>query len=577
MKPGKQYLLLGLAVALSGILSACTVPGKPAIRDINKTLQQSISDNETMAAQSVPQAPEAVNNALLPDLSLPKPGAKQAPIEQKIDISVNNMPAQTFFMQLVAGTPYNMSVSPNVAGNISLHLKQVTIPQVLQAVHDLYGYQYQVTPYGYQITPFELQTRIFTINYLNLTRSGASHISVSSGDIQQVLSGSSSSSGATTTTSSTETSSTSAANSINTKTKSEVWKKIEDTLTTVVGNKDGRQIIINSDAGVVVVKADPGQMKIVAEYLDSLQAAMVRQVIIDAKILEVKLDNGFQSGIDWSIFGGAINSAGVANGITQSGNNTFAVNSQTNLSPFDSLVTIGASSTVGDFGSAIKLLSTQGNVQVLSSPRIATLNNQEAIIKVGDSEFFVTDVSSNTTAGSGGSGSTTSQDITLTPFFSGISLGVTPQISGDGEVILHIHPMVSTVTDQRKQFVVNGQNQDLPLAFSQVRETDSVVYARNGQVIVIGGLMQTKTQEDIASVPGLGDLPYAGAAFRRTGQESVKSELVILLRPIVVDNHQWTKQLKEIQNNFNNINQGYHVGGHPDVFGTEGETDRVSS
>ena len=122
-----------------------------------------------------------------------------------------------------------------------------------------------------------------------------------------------------------------------------------------------------------------------------------------------------------------------------------------------------------------------------------------------------------------------------TPFFSGIALDVTPQISADGEVILHIHPTVSEVTDQIKELTVSGQRDELPLAFSEIRESDSIVKARSGQVIVIGGLMRNSFRQVNFAVPVLGSIPGVGRLFRSTREVETKTELVILLRAIVVD------------------------------------------
>ena len=185
----------------------------------------------------------------------------------------------------------------------------------------------------------------------------------------------------------------------------------------------------------------------------------------------------------------------------------------------------------GDFQAFIELLESQGDVQVLSSPRIATVNNQKAVIKVGSDEFFVTDISSDT---SSGTTTTTSSDITLTPFFSGIALDVTPQIDSAGRITLHIHPTVSEVTDQTKTISVFGETQSLPLAYSTVRESDSVVHATNGQLVVIGGLMQDKISNNESGVPVLSKIPALGSLFRHTQTVSSKSELVILLRPQVI-------------------------------------------
>jgi MSHA biogenesis protein MshL len=198
------------------------------------------------------------------------------------------------------------------------------------------------------------------------------------------------------------------------------------------------------------------------------------------------------------------------------------------------------------------------------------MNNQKAIIKVGQDEYFVTDVSSTTTTGGGAT--TNTPDITLTPFFSGIALDVTPQIDRNGIVTLHIHPSVSEVTDQTKNLVIDGQPQSLPIALSTVRESDNIVRARNGQLVVIGGLMKNSTTENLASVPVLGDIPFVGSAFRHTKQASRKSELVILLRPVVVDaDNAWGDYMQRSSNHIDQLDRGFHVGGSSDVFGTEGE------
>ena len=175
---------------------------------------------------------------------------------------------------------------------------------------------------------------------------------------------------------------------------------------------------------------------------------------------------------------------------------------------------------------------------------MSTVNNQKAVIKVGSDEFFVTDISSDSV--SNVSGTTTSPDITLTPFFSGIALDVTPQISKDDEVILHIHPSISEVVDQTKEITLGSETLQLPLAFSTVREADSVVRAINGQVVVIGGLMQNISSKDDAGLPGVSDVPALGALFKQQSNRNNRSELVILLRPIVVgSNKTWSNYIKD--------------------------------
>lgn len=189
----------------------------------------------------------------------------------------------------------------------------------------------------------------------------------------------------------------------------------------------------------------------------------------------------------------------------------------------------------------IELLKTQGDVQVLSSPQISTVNNQKAVIKVGQDEFFITDVDSNTSTTT--ATATTQSNVELTPFFSGVALDVIPQISAEGEIVLHIHPTVSTVTEKTKNInVSSGTALSVPLAVSSIRESDSIIRAKSGQVVIIGGLMQNTVEDRVSKVPLLGDIPVLGALFRHTQEINKKSELVILLKPIVIDSE---KQMDE--------------------------------
>lgn len=198
-------------------------------------------------------------------------------------------------------------------------------------------------------------------------------------------------------------------------------------------------------------------------------------------------------------------------------------------------------------------MGTQGKVKVLSNPRISTLNNQKAVIKVGGDRFYVTNIGSNTS--SGGSSSTTSSSVTLTPFFSGISLDVTPQIDEDGYISIHVHPMISSVTTDTQNLPINNssstsssnnQTQPVPLARSSVRESDSIVRAKSGEVVIIGGLMDSQYTDTQASTPGPDHLPLIGGLFKNKNNSAIRHELIILLRPIVVGSTDtWQRQLKK--------------------------------
>jgi MSHA biogenesis protein MshL len=186
-----------------------------------------------------------------------------------------------------------------------------------------------------------------------------------------------------------------------------------------------------------------------------------------------------------------------------------------------------------NFATLFNFLETQGALQVLSSPRIATLNNQKAVLKVGTDEFFVTSVTSNTTTS--GTSTTQSPTITVSPFFSGIALDVTPQIDENNQIILHVHPSVSNVVEKTKTLDLGtAGNFRLPLASSSISESDAIVRVTDGNIVAIGGLMRQSNTDDRSQVPGLGDVPVVGNLFKNTSRTTTKSELVILIKPTVI-------------------------------------------
>jgi MSHA biogenesis protein MshL len=332
---------------------------------------------------------------------------------------------------------------------------------------------------------------------------------------------------------------------INTVSATDFWSDLGTTLQQILGTGEGRQVVVNAQSGVIFARGMPDELRAVGDYLHRIHDAAQRQVVLEAKIIEVTLDEGFQAGINWAAVQASSNGDTFTGGQLSGGSALDSPPPQGGesilLSPGNAVEgligeTIGGAFTmafdVGDFNAFVELLETQGDTRVLSSPRVATLNNQKAVIKAGTDEFFVTDISSNTVTGTA---ATTSRDVTLTPFFSGIALDVTPQISASGEVILHIHPTVSEVTDQTKVLTVSGETDQLPLAFSEIRESDSIVKARSGQIIAIGGLMRNSTQRSDFGIPVLGSIPGLRRVFGSTREVESKTELIILLRPIVVD------------------------------------------
>lgn len=553
-----------LLLVVLAVLAGCARSGPgPAYPAIEEAISAGIPPETPPSGYEPP--PQEAARGLLPPINLNLQGAEPGAVEARFDIRVNRVAAREFFLGLVDGTPYNMVVHPELAGVLTLDLKNVTVPEVMETVRNVYGYDYERVGANYQVFPNGMRARLFTVDYLKLGRLGESHIRVSAGQVSEVV-------GARDGSARPDRGSEVVATSrIQTRSESDFWMELEQALTAMVGTDDGRSVVVSPQAGVVLVRALPDELRAVDRFLGTLRGSIARQVILEAKILEVQLNEGFQSGINWAglhergsnrllvgqVGGGSIftNGSGIGGntGVLDPSNPSLPQGTTTSAfgGVFSAALSIGA-----DFTAFIELLETQGNVHVLSSPRVSTVNNQKAVIKVGSDEFFVTDLRSHTNVTTGAL--STQNDVELTPFFSGVALDVFPQISEDGHVTLHIHPTVSEVREQIKSVSVSTNDTiTLPLAFSTIRESDTVVRARSGQVVVIGGLMQNTTEDEVAAVPVLGRLPLLGGLFRHTRQVARKSELVILLRPVVVEGDaQWVEALRESRRSFGELSPG---------------------
>lgn len=565
---------------LLSLLVACTGPKKQL--EAEKLLDDMVAQQSER-----PPVPEAVTQALAnQNLTATNTQATR----ERFDVSVRDVEARDFFLGLVKGTQTNIVVHPDVSGSISLNLRQVTVDEVLRVTRDIYGYDYKLERGIYTVYANEVRTQVFHVNYLDVQRVGVSDTSVMIGRAQ--TSGNNSRGGG----GSNNASQSDTANlldigagdkarsgaaltpgsRVQTLNRTDFWSSLHTTISAIIGGEtDERMVMVTPQAGMVVVKARPHELNAVRDFLERSELSVKRQVILEAKIIEVQLNEGFEAGINWGqISGQLVHGHNLADGFDIAPGSGAAVNRFRSISENffyldengvpqnlsipsreDTGSVFASLLRVNDVTKLLSLLQTQGQVQVLSSPRVSTVNNQKAVIRVGADEYFVTGISNNTT--SSATSVTSTPNIELSPFFSGISLDVTPQISEAGDVILHIHPVVSEVRDQLKVFTVGDENFSLPLALRGIRESDSIVRAASGQVVVLGGLMQERSSNQDGKRPLLGDIPGVNALFRTKNKSRVKTELVILLKPLVVDEGTWDAQLRESQQSMQRMGDEY--------------------
>jgi MSHA biogenesis protein MshL len=555
--------------------------------------------------------PKNVADAMLPQINTDIASADSGPT---MDVPVNLVmsegsatPLRDLFLSLVAGTKYTMVVHPSVDESVSLPLtlNNVTVREAVNTICEIYEFDCPFTPpnrpdsWGtFKVFPRRLTMRTFKVDFLPMLRTGSSVTKVNAATKDSADGKSSGNEGS----------------SISTSYNSDFWLELERTLRAFLGlpsitrdektgqiveyrekNLDsvravsdglpkvvaadatiGKSVLVNPQAGMVIVRALPKEIQEIENYINTLIQRNQRQVILEAKILEVELNDGFQYGVDWAAIHRDINQkyTGVNGGDPDSIYPTvFTQGAATNQSFTDR---VGVFERVGsegafrlavrgfDFISFIHFLESQGRISVLSSPRVSTLNNQKAVIKVGSDEYFITDINVDRQVENGVVLS--NLDVNVEPFFSGVALDVTPQIDDTGMVTLHVHPVISEVVEKTKQMNVGGVEMNNPYAYSSTRESDSVIRVRSGEIAIIGGLMKRSLVSEENKVPILANIPVLEGLFGHQGKSWVKSEMVILLRPIVVDSpDSWRNELSAAADRIDGIHHAKTMWwGNPD-------------
>jgi len=386
----------------------------------------------------------------------------------------------------------NYQIDPNVRGSVNTRLQGVTLEQALDAIVLPQGYSYSIEGGVLQVGAARLQTRMFTLDYVALQRVGSTNTS-----IQRRLSGG----GNQTANPFGIGGSSSGSDFIATYAVSDVWEELK--------------VSLNPGAGTILVTAPPAKLAEVATFISAFEGSIQRQVLIEAKIVQVTLSKESQFGIDWNFLsksgklGVKINNAPIGGGGIQ--------------------LTIGGGAS--QIISVLHALETQGDVSVLSSPRVATLNNERAVFNVTTDEVFF-NVTRTPIIGPNGGTIGFSPTITPQQVSIGIVLNVLPQIGADNSITLSILPSITNVERIATIKLEDGSSAEAPV--TSHRETDTMARVRDGETIVIGGLMQTRRDKTATGVPLLRSIPGIGWLFQGVSNKVQKDELVIFLTPTIV-------------------------------------------
>ncbi len=502
----------------------------------------------TAARESVPAAPAAVRApaaglAPLPDALLEgRVEARHSAGEfrkgsKRYTLVMSGADARELFLSLARENEFSLVLSPEVSGAVTLDIKDATAEELMDEVCGMLGCRVTYSGRTVRVTAAKRITRVFPVDYLITLRTG-----------QGSLVASTSATGSGTT--GTESQST---NSITTEENGDFWGGLAEEIGEMVSSSGGK-VVVNRTAGNVVVTDFPENVERVARHLRVLEARVRAGVVIEARIFEVILNDATKYGINWSAL------PDMSSSLHLSGNLAGGATAIQTLASGATAFQIGvAGSKITAF---LDAQATAGNLEVLSAPKVATLNNQKAVIRIGRQDVFFKAVVTPASTTSAAFTTYTPESIT-----EGIILSVTPQIGQDGRIMLSIHPSITEKVGEARA----PDNNTAPIL--DIRETNTVVSVADGETVFIGGLMQERTQESVTSVPILGDIPFLGALFRSNVQEKKKTELVILITPRVIRSSEGAEAAAAELNRLEEQKRGSLLGGRPWLYGTEGERE----
>lgn len=562
----KALIVLGLGTVLGG----CSPPMKP-------TPGGHLSEQPGAPAATIPPPVQA-----LPVPPRPKPTTKA----ETYSVVVNNVNVRELLFALARDAKVNVDIHPGITGTVTLNAIDQTLPQLLNRISKQVDMRYELDGPNLAVMPDSPYLRIYKIDYVNIERQTTGQVSVSSEIIGQATGGTGGAAGAAGGGAGASGGAGGGQNtsrvSVRNASENQFWTRLVDNVKDILRETDkvlpagtsaagaatpaqpagapaagggagapgapgapaaapatmfreAASVIANPEASVLTIRATSRQHEKIQEFLDQVLVSAKRQVLIEATIVEVQLNNSYQQGIDWAIFTGnwQLFFGGLFRGAAQA------------VAPVPAAGTLTAlptgSAFTGQFNTdslkfSLQLLETFGNVRVLSSPRITAVSNQTAVLKVVENVVYFTISAQQSQTANVGVLATFTTTPNVVPV--GIILNLTPQISESDTVLLNVKPTISRITG-----FVNDPNpalaQSNPPIVSRIpqvltREMESVIKLSSGQVAVMGGLIQDQLQDNADTIPGVNRIPFIGDLFSNKNIQNSKTELVIFMRPVVI-------------------------------------------
>lgn len=442
-----------------------------------------------------------------------------SPLKTMISVSVRGAPLRDVLYVIAESTGLNIIMEKGVNPElpVTTNLRNITAGEALNTIFESVDYFYSIKEN--MLVVKAIDTKVFEFGRPSVVQDY--NIDVG-GDI---IGGASA--GSTSSTSSTSTGSTSALKgNVSQKIQIDkdafkVWESIEKSLASLLGGS--AQFNINRITGTIVVTAAKKDIQRVGYYLAGLLKVLNRQVIIEARIVEVNLSEGLKYGIDWSALD--MGKLGQVNVGTTNFSSVVPAGSQ--------LFQIGV--TKWNFTGLLQALQSQGDIKVLSNPRVNIMNGQTALLSVGRNTNFISRVETTNAVAAAGTTTIPTYTTQISSALSGIMLGIVPFINENGDVTMTVTPIVSDLVKLEDKSFGTGSNViQISLPTIDIRELSTTVKVRDGQMVVIGGLIQTKESLQDNQVPFLGNIPLLGSIFKSRDKSESRTELIIMLKPVIV-------------------------------------------